>query len=106
MTPTPMQVLAQALRDELIATRFDAGIDSPRAMARILGLEPDQGHIIFWRFERGRAEWPRRVDEFVQSYSDATGVPTERIWLGTARRWVEALAGGKGSDRADRISQD
>lgn len=100
-----MQVLAQALRDELISTRYAAGLDSPRALARELGLDSEKGHVIFWRFERGHAEWPRRVDEFVQSYADATGVDAATIWLAAARRWVEALAGGEGSNRADRISE-
>lgn len=141
---TPMELLAQALRDELIATRWNAGLDGPRALAR--KLEPEGAaearrsqatalrehatrleergrkaaakskraaarkaedmseHVPYWAFERGRVKWPDDVDQRVRDYATATGVEPIEIWLGVAQRWLEALAGGDETARADRIS--
>lgn len=99
-----MEALTQALRDELVATRFAAGIDNPRALARILGLSADSGHFPYWRFERGHTAWPRDPDEFVDAYARAAGVAPLTIWQGVARRWSEALHGGDGGNVASRIT--
>jgi hypothetical protein len=83
-----MDRLGQALRDELIAVRFKAGLKSSRAVAREVGAD----HVSFWAFERGRVDWPDDPDQRVRDYAEAAGVEPAAVWLGVARRWHAALA--------------
>lgn len=107
--PTPMDRLAQCLRDELIAVRMSAGLKSTRAVARALqnpaSLDGrDSGHINYFEFERGKYAWPEDPVQRVQDYADASTaaghhVTAEHIWQNVAARWHRELL-GKGADSA------
>lgn len=101
---SPTRELQQALRDELIAVRWSAGFESPRALARRLGLDADKGHVDFWRHETGRIDWPTDPDARVRAYAEAARLDPLTIWLAVAKRWAEALASPEGTAAADRIS--
>jgi hypothetical protein len=101
---SPTRELQQALRDELIAVRFSAGFDGPRALARRLGLDPDKGHVDFWRHETGRTDWPDDPDARVRAYAEAARMDPLDVWRNIARRWAESLASPEGVSAADRVS--